>query len=167
MASVIAYYRPRSIQGNYKVGILLDLGPTELAKVFRWVGTGGMHPRERALELEKLGKGKGLEGLKPTKTIGRQSFFKKDQGKTEIYTLSRLNYDPSKELIEIEIHDKEIVKFQRNSYHTTEQDITGGLEKDSIEFIKITLIDLDNAEQEILQKYRSEIRQLRQALEEK
>lgn len=39
MASVIVYYRPRGIAGNYKVGIYLELRSTDVSVILK-----GAHP---------------------------------------------------------------------------------------------------------------------------
>src|SRR6266571_749863 len=40
--SRIVYYRPRGIKGNFKLGIILGLLPTETVQVFRFYPVGGV-----------------------------------------------------------------------------------------------------------------------------
>lgn len=182
MASIIAYYRPRGIQGNYKVGILLDLKPTEEGKVSRYKKSDDIDEVYTSIFLEKQATTAKKQNPKqsvpvhPVKTLVKTpSFFKKEEGKIVIFTLTRLNYNPDWEEISILIKDTEISGFQINDYITKAAAIEGGyvqneftqlIEGNNIEFNKITLIDLDIPNSPLLHQFKSEIRQLRQFMQE-
>lgn len=175
MASVIAYYRPRGIQGNYKVGIYLDLKPTEQAEVHRrtYPTSPATYMRQK---IQSSDEKTYANLIKPIHTIIKSALFKKETGKILIYVLLRFAYEPNRESIFIQINDLEIAKPQNSAYNATstgiEERLRGEIDstsqeavKQSIELNKITLVDLDIPNNPQLQQFKSEIRQLQQFMQ--
>src|SRR6266704_1518056 len=149
MASIVAYYRPRGMQGNYKVGVLLDLGQTERGKVFR-----GKEASEKFDEvytnifLDKPQKPKVYEyektSLYQVKRYEKTSLFKNEKRAIFLYVLPRFHYSSDHEVFRIEIRDTEIAGLQWNRYIAEHTSITGGKEEhDHItQLLEINLIEL-------------------------
>lgn len=143
MASIVGFMRPRGINGNYKVGVWLDLKATERARVFR--GTS---------------ENKGIK-LEPTKTI------KLNPGKICFYLLSRFRYAPEPEYVRIEIEDIEIEnRVQEIGYAAREFFLWDAVRGNFNQFYnEVTLIDLDK-KVGLFSKHKMEIQQVRQLLQE-
>jgi hypothetical protein len=177
MASIIAYYRPRGIQGNYKVGIFLDLAVTESAEISR-----RKNPRPGSVvqQENKPSLAPALHPLpvRPVKVTVKTSLFRKEEGRIVMYVLTQFNYYPEREDFTIKITDKEIAGEQRTRYDAQENEIQEeeqltvdrfrsryGPTRANLQLNLITLVDLDIPNNPLIQQYRSEIKQLRQYIE--
>jgi|GEM_PF-6094969 len=146
MASVFAYFRPRGVPGNYKIGILLEQGsPTESVQV-------------KTIHVPTAFVG-DLVGT----IIGNKLF----------YTKTALTGDW---LLEIVIRDKDIRFPQQIAYLFTQENIRGELAKglyvSPVMFHEIILVDLDELTQAARQgkihelEYMPEIAEVRQLLQQ-
>ena len=146
MASVFAYFRPRGVPGNYKIGVLLEQGsPTETIRV-KTVHVPAGSVRDLVATI-----------------MGNKLF----------YTQTAITKDW---LMEIVIQDRDIAFPQRIQYFFTQENICGelakGLYASPVMFHEIILVDLDEMAQMAREgkihelEYMPEIAEVRQLLQQ-